>query len=355
MNSICVLAQYTFAIKHRDNLILVLDCMCPATTMGVTAFKIFMLVWKTKELNGIFDTIKDAFKREVAEKGVSVRKWIPLKGFYSTIFLMSTTGTVALSFFAFPIIFNIQSSIKGVDFVPETMFKSVWPFNHMVTPYMEIIYLYMTYLLFVTQFGISGIDNLFMDIYLHVAALMNILAEDLKSMEKRFLINYKLDSVSKFTKEQNTKFYHEIKRLVKKHQFYLEFCKRVETFFSEIILVHFVSSSFILCMSLMDLLLAPGLIKITYISYIIAATTQVFIYSYAGGQLEEACNNIEVATYGISWYRMDSRNKKLLMKLLMRSQRTVQIKAPFVTASLATFEAIVQAARSYVTLLYTFI
>lgn len=61
--SITVVSQTLFAFVNRNNILLVLDCMCPATTMAVTSFKIFMLVWRTKELNGIYETIKDAFKR----------------------------------------------------------------------------------------------------------------------------------------------------------------------------------------------------------------------------------------------------------------------------------------------------
>lgn len=63
LNFIVVISQCTFAYLNRGNLLLILDCMCPTTTMAVTSFKIFMLVWRTKELNRVFDTIKDAFKR----------------------------------------------------------------------------------------------------------------------------------------------------------------------------------------------------------------------------------------------------------------------------------------------------
>lgn len=116
LNSIGVVSECLFAFVNRKNLLLVLDCMCPTTTMGVTSFKMFMLVWRTKELNGIFESIKDAFKRgtfmevalkklnmkfccvlEVAEKGVAARKWIPLQGFYFTIFLTAATSLTTAS------------------------------------------------------------------------------------------------------------------------------------------------------------------------------------------------------------------------------------------------------------------
>lgn len=67
LNMIAVVSECAFTFVNRDNLLLILDCMCPTTTMTVTTFKIFVLVWRTKELNGIFDTIKDAFKKGKTE------------------------------------------------------------------------------------------------------------------------------------------------------------------------------------------------------------------------------------------------------------------------------------------------
>lgn len=62
INSIAVIGQYAFAVVYRNNLVLVLDCMCPATTMGATSFKLFLLQMRNEELTGIFKTVKEAFK-----------------------------------------------------------------------------------------------------------------------------------------------------------------------------------------------------------------------------------------------------------------------------------------------------
>lgn len=63
INAISVIGQYAFAYVYRKKLILVLDCMCPATTMAVTAFKQFMLLKRTDVLDGIFEEIKEAFRK----------------------------------------------------------------------------------------------------------------------------------------------------------------------------------------------------------------------------------------------------------------------------------------------------
>lgn len=63
INTISVVGQYAFAIVYRKKLILVLDCLCPATTMAVTSFKMFVLWKRTDALNEIFETIKKAFRK----------------------------------------------------------------------------------------------------------------------------------------------------------------------------------------------------------------------------------------------------------------------------------------------------
>lgn len=60
-----------------------------------------------------------------------------------------------------------------------------WPFEYRVTPFYEIMYLYLIYAAIVTQFGISGTDTLLLDIYLHIGALMKIVAYDLDTLEDR--------------------------------------------------------------------------------------------------------------------------------------------------------------------------
>lgn len=47
------------------------------------------------------------------------------------------------------------------------------------------MYLYTIYIAVVVQIGIPGTDSLLLDIYLHIGALMKILADDLDNLEQR--------------------------------------------------------------------------------------------------------------------------------------------------------------------------
>lgn len=77
-----------------------------------------------------------------------------------------------------------------------------------------------------------------------------------------------------------------------------------------------------------------------FVNYIIAATTQVFIYSMAGGYLEEACFNVGLSAYNVAWYKLDASTRKLLVVLILRSQKPFLIEAPLITASMPTFMSV---------------
>jgi len=57
-----MIPQYMFAYENWTTLVLLLEVLCPLLTQGVTLFKHFILFWRTKELNNIFDEIKHSFE-----------------------------------------------------------------------------------------------------------------------------------------------------------------------------------------------------------------------------------------------------------------------------------------------------
>ncbi|XP_063709111.1 odorant receptor 22c-like [Culicoides brevitarsis] len=328
INTISVLAQYSYAYIIRKDLVVLLDCCCPATTMGVTSFKTWILWWRKDELNNIFETIKEALKREIDEKGT----WYTIM----------------------QLIYNFQH--YGEYFEVQLPFKSWWPFNYKQSPMYEIMFVYSFYSGVVTQIMIPACDGLFLDIYLHIGTLFDLLCYDLETVcHGIFVDDEDFSSLQKFTPEQNRAIYKKLSQIMQKHQFIFDLCDRVLKFFREIIFLHIASASLIICMSLMDLILSPGVKKMIYINYISAAVMQVFVYAVAGSHLEEKCLSVGESAFFMPWNRMDGKTRALVQMLIIRGQKPKKIEALIVTASLPSFTSIMQAAGSYVTLLQTFI
>lgn len=88
------------------------------------------------------------------------------------------------------------------------------------------------------------------------------------------------------------------------------------------------------------ILLAEGAAKIIFVNYIIASTTQVFVYSLSGNMLEDASTGIYFTAYDFPWYKCDERICKTIQMIILRSQRKTAIEVPFFEASLETFSAV---------------
>lgn len=173
--------------------------------------------------------------------------------------------------------------------------------------------------------------------------------------------------IHKFSSVDNRKIFVKVSNLMKKHNDCFNFAERIRQFIAEILFVHFISAAFIICLSSIDLMLvsgkffhqfvhflqtntlihthtyltqAPGLKKLIFVNYIIAATCQVFVYALAGSQLEDACFEICSAAYTLPWYKMDGKNRLLLKMMIMRAQKPALINVPFVTASLPAFSSV---------------
>ena len=62
INLIITVGQYAFVYFHPTNLVVILEVLCPATTMGVTTFKHCVMLWRTNELDEIYQSVKKAFR-----------------------------------------------------------------------------------------------------------------------------------------------------------------------------------------------------------------------------------------------------------------------------------------------------
>lgn len=57
-----------------------------------------------------------------------------------------------------------------------------WPWDWTHTPVYEVMYIYLFYASVLTQIGIPSVDALFLDFYLHVSLMFDVICVDLKSL-----------------------------------------------------------------------------------------------------------------------------------------------------------------------------
>lgn len=106
------------------------------------------------------------------------------------------------------------------------------------------------------------------------------------------------------------------------------------------VLIHYITSAVITCICCLMIMLADGAAKIIFVNYIIASTTQVFVYSIGGNLLEDASTGVNFAAYDFPWYKCDKRIQKTIQMIMVRGQRKTAVDVPFFETSLETFSVV---------------
>lgn len=147
-------------------------------------------------------------------------------------------------------------------------------------------------------------------------------------------------SVESFTPRQNERLYAELVEIAKEHSKVIELCQKMSRSLAPNVLIHFITSALITCICCLMIMLADGADKIIFVNYIIASTTQIFVYAFGGNLLVDASQRIEFAAYSFHWYKCDSRVRKLILMMIIRAQKKTAIDVPFFEASLETFMSV---------------
>lgn len=132
----------------------------------------------------------------------------------------------------------------------------------------------------------------------------------------------------------------ELVEIVKEHNKVIELCQKMSRSLAPNVLIHFVTSALITCICCLMIMLADGAEKLIFVNYIVASTTQIFVYSFGGSLLVDASQGIELAAYNFHWYKCNAKVRSMILMIMMRAQRKTAIDVPFFEASLETFMSV---------------
>lgn len=134
--------------------------------------------------------------------------------------------------------------------------------------------------------------------------------------------------------------YEKLEAIIEEHEKVIEVCKKMSRCLSPNVLIHYITSALITCICCLMITLAEGAAKIIFVNYIIASTTQVFVYSIGGNLLEDASTGISFSAYDFPWYKCDERIRKTIQMIMIRGQKKTAVDVPFFEASLETFSVV---------------
>ncbi|XP_011065042.1 PREDICTED: putative odorant receptor 92a [Acromyrmex echinatior] len=145
--------------------------------------------------------------------------------------------------------------------------------------------------------------------------------------------------------------------LVERHKRVISFSENMERLFSFIALMQVVWNTLVICclgcLFIISIHNETGIFALmkTVFAYF-AITMEPFIICFAGEYLTHKSKLIASATYEMLWYDMPSNYSKIIVFIIMRSQKRLAITAgKMMDMSFETFTNIMKASASYVSVL----
>lgn len=176
------------------------------------------------------------------------------------------------------------------------------------------------------------------------------------------------------TQRDNEAMSEKLHDLVKHHKSVNDLTQLASKTLAPIALLHYISSSIVICVCSLMLFLADGPARMPYQNQLVYQIGAVYVYSLGGTLLDVANARLVEAVGNMKWYRYDQKIQKSILIMLVRCQRKTGINVLFFNANLETFISVsfqfrrcvkemlihsqfqvIQTAGSYMTLLKTFL
>jgi uncharacterized membrane protein YqjE len=253
---------------------------------------------------------------------------------FFTAFFLSLSGITVVFYITLPI---VKYLISG-DNKWELPFMVKLPFDYHFFPAYQIVFALVSYSLFVVIMVLAGTDGILFGLCLYLAGQFQIVEQKIKNL----IVDFNEDDSKPFTFEENRKIKEKLVDIVQHHNQCIDLNEKVSQLFDFVLLTNFTSSSIVMAMCSLNIIVADGMDKLIFGSYLSAATIQMFAFCKNGSTLTDASARVAVAIYNFEWYKCDRQVKYSVLTILMRSQKTTELRVPFCHVSMETFANVSQ-------------
>ncbi|XP_071643156.1 odorant receptor 13a-like isoform X2 [Temnothorax longispinosus] len=241
----------------------------------------------------------------------------------------------------------IQNADDGITFNDSTrllILEMDLPFDaNRRFVYESVIIIQFVYLLICAN-AMGLLNALLINLILHISGQIDILRKSVMEI---------------FPKEGNhspSRFI--IKEIIQKHQKIITFSEHMEDLYSYIAIVLFVTNTLIICclgFTIVASIGRPNALQsiLKTLSFYFVTNMEAFIYCFAGEYLSAKSKSIGDAAYDSLWYESNSRDSRIILFLIMRSQNQLTITiGKIMNLSLEQFSSIQKASASYMSVLF---
>ncbi|XP_036141345.1 odorant receptor 13a-like isoform X2 [Monomorium pharaonis] len=343
-----VLLHCWYIMMHfnLDNLFNLMDCLSSFLAFLKVTCNIIIFTLKYQKFNEILTTIMedwdDCGNSDVALREVTNKAKLSSR-ISNGLILLHTFGGLAYVISILLIVIEVDVTDQSMDEIP-FMMKMEYPF---------VINTQRKYrLVLVTQFigvmlctwGAGLFNGLFLTLTLHVGSQINILL-------------YSLTAIGSKDIRKKDSFLTVMTKIIEKHKKIIILSENIENVFAPISLMKFLSNTTMICslgFLIVTALDGPGAAEkiLRSLTFFCVTNVEAFILCFAGEYMSNKSKEIGNAAYNSSWYDMNVKNSRLLLFIILRSQKQLQFTAgKMVVLSLECFTNIMKASGSYLSVL----
>ncbi|XP_018401504.1 PREDICTED: odorant receptor 4-like [Cyphomyrmex costatus] len=338
--------HYSYFVTHfhLDNLFDLMDCLSSFLAHVKLTVKLIIFSLKQRKFVEILTTMAEDWN-DCDNGGVALRETAGKAKLSSRI----CNGLIILhTIAAFAYVIGIL--LADADVTDRTaelplMMKMEYPFVIDTQRKYSLVLAAQFVFVMVCSWGAGLFNALFLTLTLHVGSQMNILLCWLTQVGSKNIENKRDSFVTVMTK------------IIRKHQKIINLSENVENLYSYIALLQFASNIVMIC-SLAFLIVtaigSPDATEQIIRSLLFYAVTnlEAFIFCFAGEYLSNKSKAIGNAAYNSAWYDMKTKDSRVLLFIILRSQRQLKLTAGKMTVlSLECFTNIMKASGSYLSVL----
>ncbi|SPP79305.1 odorant receptor 22c [Drosophila guanche] len=341
-----------YGFVHLDNLVTALEAFCPGTTKAVCVLKLCVFFGSHRRWHAWVQRLRGMLWAHHRPEGQQMLEELSTIANRLSLLLLSSGTMTNTAFNVQPLIMGLYRWMSQLPGQIELPFNIILPAFAVEQPLFSLSYVLLTASGACTVFAFSFVDGFFLCSCMYICGGFRLVQQDIR----RVFADLHGDTVEVFTESMNVDIRRRLGVIVERHNAIIDLCTDLTRQFTVIVLMHFLSAAFVLCSTILDIMLnTSSLSGLTYICYTVAALTQLFLYCYGGNHVSESSAAVADVLYDIEWYKCDARTRKMILMILRRSQRAKTIAVPFFTPSLMAFGSILSTAGSYITLLKTFL
>ncbi|XP_018364801.1 PREDICTED: odorant receptor 4-like [Trachymyrmex cornetzi] len=338
--------HYSYFVTHFhfDNLFDLMDCLSSFLVTVKVTVKLIIFSLKQRKFVEILTTMAEDWN-DCDNDGVALRETAGKTKLSSRIcnglIILHTIATFA---------YGIGILLADIDVTDRTaelplMLKMEYPFVIDTQRKYSLVLVTQFVSVMVCSWGGGLFNALFLTLTLHVGSQINILLCWLTKLGSKDIENKHDSFVTVTTK------------IIRKHQKIINLSENIENLYSYIALLHFALNIVMICSLAFLIVTAIGSPDATEqivrsLLFYVVTNLEAFIFCFAGEYLSNKSKAIGNAVYNSTWYDMKPKDSRVLLFIILRSQRQLKLTAGKMTVlSFECFTNIMKASGSYLSVL----